>query len=79
MPDLVRQEPIDVVASDEARIDLLQRFNGNWRHWTFRDVIPVEDRYSDLQKEYFATEPKDRQKLIDKMKMTHNNNCDNTR
>lgn len=67
---LQRTEPPDVVPTDELRIELLNRFNDNWQDWTYRDIIPVDDRYSEEQKTYFATLPKNRKPLIEKMKET---------
>ena len=68
VPDLPQIEPPDVLPTDEMKIDALNRFNGNWQDWTFRDVIPVESKYSEEQKEYFATLPKDRKQLIEKLR-----------
>lgn len=66
--DLVPREPLDCVSDMERRQELLERFNGNWQDWTYRDMITVEKKYSDIQKEYFATAPKDRQPLIDRIR-----------
>lgn len=52
----------------ELRKELLERFNFRWKDWTYRDIIPVEKKYSEDQKEYFSTPPKDRKVLIDKLK-----------
>ncbi|XP_039266627.2 cyanocobalamin reductase / alkylcobalamin dealkylase-like [Styela clava] len=59
--------PVDCVNTRELRIQLLNRFNGNWQDWTYRDVIPVIDKYSELQKKYFATIPKHRHELLKKI------------
>ncbi|XP_013772122.1 methylmalonic aciduria and homocystinuria type C protein homolog [Limulus polyphemus] len=67
-PDLVKNPPPDVVASDELRIELLERFNFHWQDWSYRDIIPVVDIYSEEQKHYFSTKPKDRKQLLDSMK-----------
>lgn len=66
--DLKQIPPPDVLSTEEARVEALSRFNGNWKDWTFRDVIPVEEKYSEEQKEYFATLPKDRKCLIEKFR-----------
>lgn len=52
----------------ELRKELLERFNFRWQDWTFRDIIPVEKKYSENQKTYFATPPKDRPALVAKLK-----------
>ncbi|XP_074662218.1 cyanocobalamin reductase / alkylcobalamin dealkylase-like [Tubulanus polymorphus] len=62
--DLPRREAVDVVVGDELRLELLERFNYRWQDWTFRDIISVKSRYSEAQKLYFATKPKDRKELI---------------
>lgn len=62
--DILRQPPVDCVKTRESRIELLNRFNGNWQDCTFRDIIPVTTKYSGLQKKYFATAPKDRHSLL---------------
>jgi methylmalonic aciduria homocystinuria type C protein len=45
-------------------IDLLKRFNFSWRDGTYRDVIPVAEKYSKIQQEYFNLEPRLRKDLI---------------
>ena len=56
--------PVDCVPSKSNRIELLNRFNDNWQDCTYRDIIPVKDRYSDIQKFYFTLLPKDRKNLL---------------
>lgn len=70
VPGLMQQEPVDCVSSREMRIKLLEKFNYCWRDWTYRDVTEREilERYSDQQRTYFATEPRDRFDLIKKWK-----------
>jgi methylmalonic aciduria homocystinuria type C protein len=66
-PDLHKRAPPDVLKTDAEKIDLLEKFTYNWQDWTnagFRDVIPVEEKYSDEQINYFDTKPKDRFKLL---------------
>ena len=59
--------PRDVLYGDLDRIlDLLKRFNFNWRDWSYRNVVRVKAKYSELQKEYFRVEPKHRLEMIDK-------------
>ena len=65
--DLISKIPQDVLNNDESRIiDLLNKFNTNWKDNSYRDVITVENKYSKKQIEYFTTEPSDRKKLIKK-------------
>ncbi|XP_078724006.1 cyanocobalamin reductase / alkylcobalamin dealkylase isoform X1 [Lampetra fluviatilis] len=61
--DLPRPEPPDSVSSNAARILLLEKFNYNWQDWSYRDVIPVKQRYSEAQKLYFSTPPDQRHTL----------------
>ncbi|CAD5111684.1 DgyrCDS970 [Dimorphilus gyrociliatus] len=62
--NLPKLEPIDVLLTDEKKIEALEKFNGNWKDWAYRDVVEVVERYSELQKQYFITPPKDRYDLI---------------
>ena len=55
--ELKRREPEDVVSTNEKRIELLEKFNSSWEDFQYRDVVPVEERYSDEQKAYFAATP----------------------
>ena len=48
----------------DKKIELLNRYNKNWRDWSFRDIIEPYERYSDLQKRYFSTPPAERNGLI---------------
>lgn len=64
---LVQRIPDELFHGDTERIlDLLEKFNYNWKDWTYRDVIPVKEKYSEIQKDYFKTEPKNRKVLIKK-------------
>jgi methylmalonic aciduria homocystinuria type C protein len=67
-PHLQQPEPEDVIPTQEMRVELLNKFNFHWQDWTFRDLIPVRKRYSQQQMLYFSTKPKDRAKLIEKIK-----------
>ena len=60
--------PIDIVATDELKTDLLNRFNTNWQDWTFRDIISVDNCYSEEQKRYFETMPGKRGPIIEQIK-----------
>ncbi|GCC26940.1 cyanocobalamin reductase / alkylcobalamin dealkylase isoform X1 [Chiloscyllium punctatum] len=62
--DLEQRLPVDCVSTNEKKIQLLERFNFNWQDWTYRDIIDVEERYSEEQKQYFATPPAERFKLL---------------
>ncbi|XP_013417146.1 methylmalonic aciduria and homocystinuria type C protein homolog [Lingula anatina] len=75
--DLQRKEPPDVVPTDELKKELLERYNFHWQDWSFRDIIPVENRYSEEQKTYFSTLPKDRLQLLNSLK-SDASNIDNT-
>uniref|UniRef100_H3B573 Cyanocobalamin reductase / alkylcobalamin dealkylase n=1 Tax=Latimeria chalumnae TaxID=7897 RepID=H3B573_LATCH len=61
---LEQRAPIDCVETDEKRIELLERFNFHWRDWSYRDVVEVEESYSEEQRLYFATPPGERLKLL---------------
>lgn len=66
--ELAQRDPPDVVASQSDRVELLTRFNTNWKDWSFRDIIPVAEKYSEEQKKYYATLPKDRFELLSEIK-----------
>ncbi|XP_070195679.1 cyanocobalamin reductase / alkylcobalamin dealkylase-like [Littorina saxatilis] len=70
-PDLPRREPEDCVKSREDRIKLLEGFNYNWQDWTYRDIVPAQDKYSEEQMKYFATMPKDRKEVVEEIKAKH--------
>uniref|UniRef100_UPI00358F3979 cyanocobalamin reductase / alkylcobalamin dealkylase-like isoform X2 n=1 Tax=Myxine glutinosa TaxID=7769 RepID=UPI00358F3979 len=61
---LTRQPAPDCVPSQQDRVLLLEKFNFHWQDWTYRDVIPVEERYSEGQRVYFATPPAERYSLL---------------
>ena len=62
---LQQVEPLDSLDADIEKIkDILIKFNYNWRDSRYRDVIKVEEKYSDIQREYFETSPKLRKDLI---------------
>lgn len=59
------KEPVDMLQGNADKIlDLIHKFNYNWKDSTYRDVIDVEHKYSDMQLEYFLLEPKLRTNLI---------------
>lgn len=69
-PPLQQPLPKDVIPSQEKRVELLNKFNFHWQDWTFRDLLPVRQRYSQEQITYFSTKPKDRPELIQRIKST---------
>jgi len=62
--DLPMKKPIDIVGSEQKKIELLEKFNTSWKDWSFRDVVPTEEQYSQLQRIYFQTKPEDRKQLL---------------
>ncbi|GFY61864.1 methylmalonic aciduria and homocystinuria type C protein homolog, partial [Trichonephila inaurata madagascariensis] len=70
-PDLVRIPPCDVIPSREDKIKLLELYNFNWADWKFRDIIPVAEKYSDLQIKYFNATPGNRGKVIEEILRSH--------
>ncbi|XP_070563048.1 cyanocobalamin reductase / alkylcobalamin dealkylase-like [Ptychodera flava] len=71
VPDLEQKDPPDVLPTDELKQELLERFNDRWQDWSYRDIIPVEGKYSEQQKLYFGTAPKDRKQLLESMTKSH--------
>ncbi|XP_071547578.1 cyanocobalamin reductase / alkylcobalamin dealkylase-like isoform X3 [Panulirus ornatus] len=65
-PSLSRQQPREILATEGDVVELLRLYNDHWQDWSFRDIIPVKERYSQEQKNYFSTQPGDRKKLIEK-------------
>uniref|UniRef100_A0A8C3SUM0 Cyanocobalamin reductase / alkylcobalamin dealkylase n=1 Tax=Chelydra serpentina TaxID=8475 RepID=A0A8C3SUM0_CHESE len=65
VPFLEQVAPIDCVASEEKRIELLEKFNFHWRDWSYRDIVEVKERYSEEQKAYFGAPPAERFKLLE--------------
>ncbi|XP_065564745.1 cyanocobalamin reductase / alkylcobalamin dealkylase-like isoform X2 [Artemia franciscana] len=66
--DVPRPTPVDTLVSDEKKKELLEKYNFNWEDWSFRDVIPVESRYSELQKQYFSTVPAERTSIVERIR-----------
>lgn len=64
--DLTRPHPVDCVPTQEMRVELLEKFNQNWRDWSYRDVVVggARERYSEQQRLYFGTEPSQRQAIL---------------
>lgn len=67
-PDLPRQPSSDILKTDDEIIELLRRYNEHWEDWSFRDIIPVEERYSKNQMDYFSTKPSERMDIIDSLR-----------
>ena len=68
-PRLTQRDPVDCVRSRERRIELLEKFNYSWQDYGYRDVIGVghvQERYSERQRHYFSTEPRERFDLVQK-------------
>lgn len=67
VPDLVRRIPPSILGDSEIA-NLLVLYNCHWKDWRFRDVIRVEERYSDPQKSYFELPPgEERWKFLTKL------------
>ncbi|XP_017262612.1 cyanocobalamin reductase / alkylcobalamin dealkylase [Kryptolebias marmoratus] len=62
--ELLQPAPPDCVPSREDRIQLLEAFNFRWQDWSFRDIVPPLQTYSEKQKEYFSTRPAQRFALL---------------
>ncbi|KAJ8277859.1 hypothetical protein GJAV_G00080950 [Gymnothorax javanicus] len=62
--ELQQQPPPDCVPSQEARVELLERFNYCWQDWSYRDIVPTAERYSQEQQMYFSTPPAQRMELL---------------
>jgi len=61
---LCYKEPLDVLPTDELRLNLLRKFTTQWKDKSYRDVILVKEKYSELQIKYFDTLPKHRLSLL---------------
>uniref|UniRef100_A0A8C7WXY4 Cyanocobalamin reductase / alkylcobalamin dealkylase n=1 Tax=Oryzias sinensis TaxID=183150 RepID=A0A8C7WXY4_9TELE len=62
--EMAQQFPKDCVPSREERIRLLEAFNFFWQDWSYRDIVPPVQTYSQKQKDYFSTKPAERFKLL---------------
>ncbi|XP_054161447.1 cyanocobalamin reductase / alkylcobalamin dealkylase-like [Oppia nitens] len=61
---LKARQPIDVIPGIDSKKRLLLNFNYHWKDWSYRDVIPVLKKYSDLQIKYFSLKPCERKEFI---------------
>ena len=71
-PALERKESLDILVTDEKKKEVLERFNGDWKDCTYREVVPVAAQYSDDQKLYFLTPPSERKQLISELLQKNN-------
>ena len=68
VPSLEQTQPPDVLPEEKDRVELLEKFNGDWRTGEWRDVYKCDAKYSEEQHKYFITPPKDRLKLLEEIK-----------
>ncbi len=59
--------PVLPSLSQETIVKALRLYNEQWQDWSFRDVIAVEERYSERQREYFGTPPGKRWSIIQRL------------
>jgi len=64
---LVYKPPVNCIPEPDKQLELLKRFNHNWKDASYRDIIEVKEKYSSLQREYFETLPKNRGAIIKKL------------
>ncbi|XP_002732271.1 cyanocobalamin reductase / alkylcobalamin dealkylase-like [Saccoglossus kowalevskii] len=78
--ELEKKEPVDCIQGDELRIQVLEKFTYHWADNSFRDIIPVVEKYSDEQKVYFNTLPAERRKLLESLgiKIGQQDSCKET-
>lgn len=69
-PELKQSQcSLDLCQSDIVK--LLKLYNDSWRDWRFRDIIKTDQRYSDLQMQYFETPPDQRESIIREICSSH--------
>ncbi|CAG2175918.1 unnamed protein product [Oppiella nova] len=61
---LEQRQPKDVIQTVDLKKKLLFKFNNEWFDWSYRDIIPVTKKYSDLQIKYFSLKPCDRKEFL---------------
>ena len=72
--DLPRPNVSDPLGHDYERIvELLKNFNFNWKDSKYRNAINVDEKYSDVQVEYFTVEPKYRKEMLKKWLINYKN------
>ena len=66
---LQQKNPPLILTSQNDIANLLYLYNYHWKEWKYRDIGMPQDieRYSDLQKKYFETEPSARHYLIEQI------------
>uniref|UniRef100_A0A3Q3ER90 Cyanocobalamin reductase / alkylcobalamin dealkylase n=1 Tax=Labrus bergylta TaxID=56723 RepID=A0A3Q3ER90_9LABR len=62
--DMLQPLPVDCVPSREGRIKLLEAFNLHWQDWSYRDIVPPVETYSQRQRDYFSCPPSERFALL---------------
>uniref|UniRef100_UPI0037E82990 cyanocobalamin reductase / alkylcobalamin dealkylase isoform X2 n=1 Tax=Semicossyphus pulcher TaxID=241346 RepID=UPI0037E82990 len=62
--DMEQPVPVDCVPSREGRVQLLEAFNLHWQDWSYRDVVPPVQSYSQRQRDYFSCPPSERPALL---------------
>jgi methylmalonic aciduria homocystinuria type C protein len=72
--DLSRPNVSDPLGHDYERIvDLLKNFKFNWKDSKYRNAINVDEKYSDVQVDYFTVEPKYRKEMLKKWLINYKN------
>ena len=66
-PELPFKPPKDCLPADKQRLDVLEKFNTNWKDASYRNCIPVISKYSNIQRKYFETPPKERKSLLEEI------------
>lgn len=51
------KRPDNIIEEEEKQLELLKSFTFDWKSDKYRDFIPVKSRYSQTEREYFATKP----------------------
>ncbi|XP_026161021.1 cyanocobalamin reductase / alkylcobalamin dealkylase [Mastacembelus armatus] len=62
--EMVKPDPVDCVSTREDRIKLLEDFNFHWQDWSYRNIVPPVQTYSQKQRDYFSTSPAQRFALL---------------
>lgn len=64
----LKPQRVNLDLDDESIAKVLRLYNDQWQDWSFRDVIPSPEKYSELQRTYFSTPPAERAKVVQTMK-----------
>ncbi|CAJ1060060.1 methylmalonic aciduria and homocystinuria type C protein homolog [Xyrichtys novacula] len=62
--DMQQSPPADCVPTREDRVRLLEAFNLHWQDWSYRNIIPPIETYSQRQRDYFSCPPSERLRLL---------------